>query len=160
MMQVCQIYWLYTKRSCALRPSNPSLKTPSKVETLLTLVAFSSGVTLETILDSSNNATSWWFFTAAKSQGVKPDLFSAQGSAPCAKRYSTHRFRPEHKRKNLTPVTWNTGDLNNLVVPYLDHTLLLLCLSGHNKKGPNKNNEVKKPLWKQRNMFGARIKIM
>ena len=36
----------------------------------------------------------------------------------------------------------------------------LLCLSGHNKKGANKNNEVKRPLWEWKNKFGARIKIM
>ena len=38
--------------------------------------------------------------------------------------------------------------------------LLLLCLSDYNKKGANKNNQVKGPLLKQRNMFVVRIKIM
>ena len=31
--------------------------------------------------------------------------------------------------------------------------VLLWCLSGHNKKGKNKDNEVKRPLWEQRNSF-------
>ena len=36
----------------------------------------------------------------------------------------------------------------------------LLCLPGHNKKGPNRTMKVKRPFWRQRNMFGTRIKIM
>ena len=31
--------------------------------------------------------------------------------------------------------------------------VLLLCLSGHSKKGANKDNEVKGPLWEQRNLI-------
>ena len=37
---------------------------------------------------------------------------------------------------------------------------LILCLSGHNKKGANRTMKVKRSLWEQRNMLGARIKIM
>ena len=38
--------------------------------------------------------------------------------------------------------------------------VLLFCLSGQNKKGSKKNNEVKRPLLEQRNIFGTRVKIM
>ena len=37
---------------------------------------------------------------------------------------------------------------------------MLLCLSGHNKKGSNRTMKVKRPSWKQRNMFWAIINIM
>ena len=46
---------------------------------------------------------------------------------------------------------------NYLIIEWL---VKLLCLSGHNKKGANRTMKVKRPLWEQRNMFGARIKIM
>ena len=36
---------------------------------------------------------------------------------------------------------------------------MIMCLPDHNGKGSNKNNQVKGPLWEQRKMFGARIKI-
>ena len=38
--------------------------------------------------------------------------------------------------------------------------VIVLCLSGHNEKVANKNIQVKRSLWEQRNMFGARIKNM
>ena len=36
----------------------------------------------------------------------------------------------------------------------------LLYLSGQNKKGANRTTKVKRPLRRQRNMFGNKIKIM
>ena len=35
--------------------------------------------------------------------------------------------------------------------------LTVLRLVDHNKKGTNKNNRVKGPLWEQRNVFGTRL---
>ena len=38
--------------------------------------------------------------------------------------------------------------------------VIILCLFGHNKKGTNGTMKVKRPLWRQRSMLSARIKIM
>ena len=40
---------------------------------------------------------------------------------------------------------------------YLRYWRVKEIIVGHNKKGANRKMTVKRPLWEQRNMFGARI---
>ena len=121
----------------------------------------------------------FWFFKVNATRGGYRKLtrrifcnFKIQKCQACTvKKFATQKCWNLMKIQVLKLCAWNEQQkcIENWGIKIYKYWLekklekilaVLLHLAGWIKKGANRTMGVKRPLWKQRNMLGARIKIM